>query len=295
MLQPHKIRQNFIESLTHLYSSAEATELYWLSLEQVLNRERMQLKLDSRLQISEAETHTIQKILLDLQKGRPVQHILGYSSFLGEKFIVNESVLIPRPETEELVAWILEDLADSKQVQEPIEILDIGTGSGCIPISLKKKLPIKARVHAVDISSDALQVAKENAELHKAEIDFLQLDILQAEPYVNELNQKFHIIVSNPPYIASDEKMDMHQNVVDYEPHQALFVKQENPLIFYTTIAAYAMKNLHDSGLLYFEINQRYGDALVEYLSANGFKNIILKKDISGNDRMIRASLDTQP
>lgn len=293
MLQPHKIRQNFIESLTHLYSPSEATELFWLSLEHVLNRGRMQLKLDSRLQLSEAETQTIHQILLDLEKGRPIQHIVGYSYFLGEKFIVNESVLIPRPETEELVTWIVDDLTDSKQLQEPIEILDIGTGSGCIPITLKKKSPVKTRVHAVDISSDALQVAKENAELHQADIDFLQLDILQAEPYVNELNQKFHIIVSNPPYIGSEEKKGMHQNVVDYEPHQALFVEQDNPLIFYTTIAAYAMKNLHNSGMLYFEINQEYGGELVDYLSANGFKNIILKKDISGNDRMIRASLDT--
>lgn len=293
MLQPHKIQQSFTESLKHLYSSSEATELYWLSLGHVLNRERIQLKLDAHLQITEPETHALQKVLTELLKGRPIQHILGYSWFLGQKFIVNESVLIPRPETEELVAWILDDIADSNQLQQPIEILDIGTGSGCIPIILKKKSSVKTRIHAIDISSDALQVAKDNAEIHKADIDFLQLDILQAEPYVNELNQKFHLIVSNPPYIGVEEKNDMHQNVVDYEPHQALFVEQENPLLFYTTIADYAVKNLHEGGLLYFEINQRYGNKLVDYLSANGFKNIILKKDISGNDRMIRALLNT--
>lgn len=285
-----EIKKEFIEALKDLYDSQETSELYWLSLEHILELDRVQLKLNEKLRFNEAQISQLQKILDELVTGRPLQHIIGYSWFYGEKFTINNSVLIPRPETEELVAWIIDDVTQFK-IREPVRILDIGTGSGCIPIILKKKIRCKTQIHAVDISPDALEVAKENAELNKAEIDFLQLDILQAEPYVNQLNQKFDIIVSNPPYISREEEREMHSNVIDHEPHGALFVDQEDPLIFYKSIADFALKNLHDRGRLYFEINQRYGNILIDYLRSCGFKDIILRKDISGNDRMIRASL----
>src|SRR5690606_4535214 len=291
MTQLKEIKEEFIEAMKGLYDSQETSELYWLSLEHVLELDRVQLKLNEKLRFNEAQISQLQKILGELVTGRPLQHIIGYSWFYGEKFIVNKSVLIPRPETEELVAWIIDDATQLKTQNEPICILDIGTGSGFIPIILKKKIRHRTQIHAVDISPEALEVAKENAESNKADIDFLQLDILQAEPYVNQLNQKFDIIVSNPPYISREEESEMHSNVLDHEPHQALFVDQEDPLIFYKSIADFALKNLHDRGRLYFEINQRYGNILIDYLTSSGFKDIVLSKDISGNDRMIRASL----
>lgn len=290
MLEFKQIQNTFIDSLKQHYEPDEAGELFWLSAEHVLETNRLKLKLDSSFTFNERQAVAIRHILTELERGRPMQHILGYSWFLGQKFLVNDSVLIPRPETEELVTWILEDMQVVKRSQTPFHLLDIGTGSGCIAISLKKKAPFQIQVHAVDVSPDALQVAQKNAIALKAEVDFLQLDILQAELYVNELNQKFHVIVSNPPYITPVEKKEMHHNVVDFEPHAALFVDEEEPLIFYKAIATYAMGNLHEGGQLYFEINQYRGKELTDWLSENGFTDIVLKKDISGNDRMIRAT-----
>lgn len=290
MPQLKQIQEEFIDSVKQLHSADEAVELYWLSVEHVLGINRLTIKTNPSFTLTHQQHNALNDILVELKNGRPLQHIIGYSWFLGRKFMVNESVLIPRPETEELVMWVLDDIQAIEKPQTPFHILDIGTGSGCIAISLKKKSSIKAQVHAIDISPDALQVAKENATALKADINFLQLDILEAERYVNELNQKFHVIVSNPPYITTVEKEAMHQNVLDHEPHSALFVDDENPLLFYKAIAFYALSNLHEGGTLYFEINQHRGEELIDWLAKNGFTDIILKKDISGNDRMIRAT-----
>ena len=210
------------------------------------------------------------------------------------KFEVNENTLIPRPETEELVEWILN--SPNIHHPSPINILDIGTGTGCIPITLKTNLP-HANVSAIDVSEKALEVAKRNAELNKVEVIFIQDNILEVKDLSklqtsnSQLPTNFDIIVSNPPYVRNLEKQEIKKNVLDYEPHLALFVEDTDALLFYRKIAQLAIKNLSPNGLLFFEINQYLGKETVELLENLEFKNIELKKDIYGNDRMIRCSI----
>jgi len=222
-------------------------------------------------------------IIMELKTGKPLQYVLGYTEFYGLRFVVNPATLIPRPETEELVEWILNSVDKTKS----ISILDIGTGSGCIPITLKKNLP-HAHISAIDISHEALQTAKINAELNEVEIDFLEADILKD---LQPITHNLQLIVSNPPYVTPTDKTQMHVNVVDFEPHTALFVPQEDPLLFYKAIADFAITNLSTDGLLFLEINESYGQETIELLSSKGLKSIELKKDMSGRDRMIRATL----
>jgi release factor glutamine methyltransferase len=212
------------------------------------------------------------------------------------RFEVNENTLIPRPETEELVEFILKETSNFQLPASSLNILDIGTGSGCIPISLKANLP-QANVSAIDVSQKALEVAKRNAELNKVEINFIEANILEVE----DLSQlpspiiyhpsSYNIIVSNPPYVRNLEKQEIKKNVLDYEPHLALFVEDMDALLFYRKIAQLALKNLTTNGLLFFEINQYLGKETVELLENLGFKNIELKKDIYGNNRMIKCSI----
>jgi release factor glutamine methyltransferase len=218
--------------------------------------------------------------------GEPVQYVVGFAWFYGLKFKVNKNVLIPRPETEELVHWILETVKTEKPIG-PLSILDIGTGSGCIPVTLKHKMPDMA-VAAVDISEAALITASRNAFRMGADIDFKKIDILNK----NEWSQlpQYDIIVSNPPYIPHAEKDIMTQNVLSFEPHLALFVDDENPLIFYENIAHFAKKHLKTKGFLFFECNEFNAQEVLFLLENNGFKNIILQKDMSGKDRMIRTN-----
>jgi release factor glutamine methyltransferase len=192
---------------------------------------------------------------------------------------VNESVLIPRPETEELVDWI----RNENDLNKNLQILDIGTGSGCIAISLKHEFPF-ATVDAFDISNEALETARKNAAQNGLEVNFSEVDILNAPAF----DKKWDIIVSNPPYVLENEKLQMHSNVLEYEPHLALFVPDNDPLLFYREIALFAKKQLNANGKLYFEINRAYGQATVDMLSELGFQHIELRKDISGNDRMVR-------
>jgi release factor glutamine methyltransferase len=200
-------------------------------------------------------------------------------------FEVNENVLIPRPETEELVEWILES-QKSKVKSQKLKILDIGTGSGCIAISLAKNIP-NATVFAIDISEKALATAKKNAEINGVNVTFLEKNILETE----DLEQQFDIIVSNPPYVRELEKEEIKKNVLDNEPHLALFVEDNDALIFYRKIAELAQKNLVENGQLFFEINQYLGTETVDLLEKMNFKNIELRKDIYGNDRMIKAEI----
>lgn len=225
-------------------------------------------------------TGKIRDILSRLESGEPIQYILGVARFYGNNYVVNRSTLIPRPETEELVDMIVNEAGNKTDLR----VLDIGTGSGCIAIALSRNLKF-AEVDAVDISSEALKVAEQNARNLKAKVNFMQKDILK--PVIGL--KKYDIIVSNPPYIDSSESEDMEKRVLDYEPHSALFVPDSNPLLFYKAIADFAVKGLNDSGKLYFEINPRHGRQTEMMLEQSGFEDVRLHQDIHGKDRFATA------
>ena len=277
-------KTHFFDSLKNIQDEQEIESFFFILTEYLHNLKRVDVALNPNFEISDAAIEKWNVILAELQQEKPIQYITGEAWFYGLQFEVNENTLIPRPETEELVEWIL----NSPIIQHPtpITILDIGTGTGCIPISLKANLP-QANVSAIDVSKQALEVAKRNAELNKVEVNFIQTNILEVE----NLNQHFDVIVSNPPYVRNLEKQEIKKNVLDYEPHLALFVEDTDALLFYRKIAQLALKNLSPNGLLFFEINQYLGKETVELLKNLGFKNIELKKDIYGNDRMIKCSI----
>lgn len=278
-------KSEFITQLSSLYGEGEAESFFFLILEEKHQLKRIDLALQIDLEFSESEIQGWNVILEQLKLEIPIQYILGKTNFYGLDFEVNENVLIPRPETEELVDWILSNQQINKSTN-PLRILDIGTGSGCIAISLAKNL-LNTKVFAIDVSETALATAKKNALIHNAEVTFLQKNILET----TDLEQQFDIIVSNPPYVRNLEKVEIKKNVLDNEPHLALFVEDNDALIFYRKIAQLAQKNLSKNGQLYFEINQYLGKETVELLDNLGFKNIELRKDIYGNDRMIRSRM----
>ena len=288
-------KTHFFDSLKNIQDEQEIESFFFILTEYLHNLKRVDVALNSNFELSDEEVEKWNAILVDLQQEKPIQYITGESWFYGLKFEVNENTLIPRPETEELVEWIIESQKSKVQSQK-LEILDIGTGSGCIPISLKANLP-QANVSAIDVSEQALEVAKRNANSNKVEINFIQANILEVE-YLSQLQTpnfqlptSIDIIVSNPPYVRNLEKEEIKKNVLDYEPHLALFVEDTDALLFYRKIAQLALKNLSPNGLLFFEINQYLGKETVELLENIGFKNIELKKDMYGNDRMIRCSI----
>jgi release factor glutamine methyltransferase len=274
-------RNQFIQALTSMYGEGEAESFFYLILEEQQQLKRIDLALHPDLEISEEEIVVWNSILEQLKLEIPIQYLLGKTSFYGLDFEVNENVLIPRPETEELVDWIVSNVLKNGR-SKSIKILDIGTGSGCIAISLAKNLP-NAEVYAIDVSEKALATAKKNAERNEVEITFIEQNILETL----DLNQEFDIIVSNPPYVRNLEKEEIKKNVLDNEPHLALFVEDNDSLIFYRKIAELAQKNLSDSGQLYFEINQYLGQEMFSLLEGMDFKNIELRKDIYENDRMM--------
>ena len=278
-------RTQFIQELTPIYDAGEAESFFYLIVEEKHQLKRIDLALHPDLVFSEAEIVVWNSILEQLKQEIPVQYLLGKTSFYGLDFEVNENVLIPRPETEELVEWILESQKPKGESQN-IRILDIGTGSGCIAISLAKNLP-NATVFAIDVSEKALATAKKNAENNSVNVTFINQNILETE----DLGQQFDIIVSNPPYVRNLEKEEIKKNVLDNEPHLALFVEDNDALIFYKKIAELAQKNLSENGQLYFEINQYLGKEMIDLLEKMNFAAIELRKDIYGNDRMIRASM----
>ncbi|MGN6181258.1 MAG: peptide chain release factor N(5)-glutamine methyltransferase [Mucilaginibacter sp.] len=273
------------QALAAVYEPNEIEALTLLTLSEITGSSKAQLKAFPERQLTIEQSKSITTMLTRLQTGEPLQYILGYTEFYGLPFKVNPSVLIPRPETEELVEWILSSV-DSKGLAVG-NILDIGTGSGCIPISFKKHLP-QANVSTVDISANAINTAKENAALNNVEISFVEDDILNPSSQ-SLLNNHYSLIVSNPPYVTMHDKTRMHRNVTDFEPHTALFVPENDPLIFYKAIADFALKTLNSEGLLFFEINESLGNETVEMLKDKGFKNIELRQDMSGRNRMIRA------
>ena len=294
MLLKH-YKKHFFDSLQDIQDEQEIESFFFILTEYLHHLKRVDVALNPDFEISDAAIEKWNAILVELQQEKPIQYITGEAWFYGLRFEVNENTLIPRPETEELVEWIIESQKSKVQSQK-LEILDIGTGSGCIPISLKANLP-QANVSAIDVSEQALEVAKRNAELNKVEINFIEANILEVEdlsqlpsPIIHHPSS-YNIIVSNPPYVRNLEKQEIKKNVLDYEPHLALFVEDTDALLFYRKIAQLALKNLSSNGLLFFEINQYLGNETVELLENLGFKNIELKKDIYGNDRMIKCSV----
>ncbi|MGG7035451.1 MAG: peptide chain release factor N(5)-glutamine methyltransferase [Flavobacterium sp.] len=276
-------RKLFNKELSPVFDAEEAESFFYLILENKHQLKRIDLALNPDLVFSDEEIHNWNIILEQLKQQVPVQYILGETAFYGLDFEVNSNVLIPRPETEELVQWIIDE--DSRvQRTKKIKILDIGTGSGCIAVSLAKNIP-NSEVFAIDISKNALATAQKNAQKNGVEVVFFEKNILETV----DLEQEFDIIVSNPPYVRFLEKEEIRKNVLDYEPHLALFVNDNNPLIFYRKIAQLAQKNLSENGKLYFEINQYLGKEMVDLLENMNFKNVELRKDIYGNERMIKA------
>jgi release factor glutamine methyltransferase len=278
----------FRKDLSELYDTNEIDSLCVIVLADIIGASSAKIKAFPELEIPTEQAQTIYKILIRLKTGEPVQYILGHTEFYGLPFKVNPSVLIPRPETEELVEWAVSSwrLAVGGWQSSAGKILDIGTGSGCIAISLKKNLN-DAQVSAIDISTEALQTAKENAELNYVSINFIQADILNLKSEID--NSNFEIIISNPPYVTLEDKKQMHTNVTDFEPHTALFVAEDDPLIFYKAIANFAADRLEKDGLLFFEINESYGEQIVDILTHKLFNNIELRKDMSDRFRMIKA------
>ncbi len=281
-MQIKNYRTYFIETLTPIYDASEAESFFYLILEQWHRIKRIDLALRPDLVFSDDEISRWNVIVDQLQQEIPIQYILGKTSFFGLDFEVDDNVLIPRPETEELVDWILFNPQTIRSTNP--QILDIGTGSGCIAIALAKNLP-HAKISAIDVSENALKLAKKNADLNKVDVTFIHQNILEVE----DLNQKFDIIVSNPPYVRNLEKAEIKKNVLEHEPHLALFVDDDDALIFYKKIATLALKNLKVNGQLYFEINQYLAKEMNVLLQSMGFVGIALRQDIYGNDRMISA------
>ena len=269
------------EKLQSRYPSEEVDGLIRLIFEKVLGLTRLEMHMRQNETISEAKLTQIADIVNRLAKHEPIQYILGETEFYGLKYNVSPSVLIPRPETEELVDWILNDHQDSIN-----RLLDIGTGSGCIPISIAINRKTE-HAEGWDISTDALEVAKYNALKNSTKIQFSEFDILCWEKI--PLIVKWDIIVSNPPYVMRKEHDLMLKNVTDFEPHLALFVEDNDPLLFYQKISDFAFNYLNNNGYLYFEINESLGKEVVALLQSTGLGDVVLRKDINGKDRMVRA------
>jgi len=265
----------YIKQLNGIVQEREIISLAYISIDFLLGYNRSDCIIHSDKDITSEVSDRIKLIIADLKTNKPIQHIIGETEFYELKFKVNEHTLIPRPETEELVKWILQ--------HEFTSALDIGTGSGCIAIALRKNK--SAEISAIDVSESALLVAKENAKINEVEINFLLQDILKTSAL-----PKVDVIVSNPPYVLDLEKEIMLANVLNNEPHLALFVPNNNPLLFYKKIAELAFISLSKNGLLFFEINERFGKGTVAMLNAIGFVDIELKKDINDKDRMIKAT-----
>ncbi|MBP3943541.1 peptide chain release factor N(5)-glutamine methyltransferase [Sphingobacteriaceae bacterium WQ 2009] len=272
----------FINELANLYDRQEAEELYSLLVENKLQIKRAAYKLRQDEFLTEEQEQVFKQALAALKTGKPIQYILNEAHFYGLTFEVNPYVLIPRAETEELVHYILQQHTSP----QALKLIDIGTGSGCIPITLKKHLPA-AQVSSLDISKEALLTAQKNATNNDVAIHFINADILEWEYLFSD--QQFDIIVSNPPYITPKEKDDMHLNVLNFEPHLALFVEEVAPLLFYETIASFALAHLREQGDLYFEINRYYGAQTKDMLQKKGFQEVRLIQDMYGADRIIHA------
>ncbi|WP_185868780.1 N5-glutamine methyltransferase family protein [Blattabacterium cuenoti] len=284
-----KFYRLFQKTLQNLYTDPKEVEnIFFLLMTHVFKCDKttILLKLSRKVKIHFLIYDKLIRKLWELKKNRPIQYVIGKTYFLDMEFIVNEKVFIPRPETEELVSWILQDSNNTRSIQ----IFDIGTGSGCISITLKKKKPEIERIYAIDFSQKALEIAHKNAELHNVKISFKMVDFLKDSIFIPEMNEiAVSIIVSNPPYVRLSEKKLLHPNIVQYEPYQALFVPDEDPLIFYKKISFWIKKKFTGVVYVYFEINQFIYLDIMDFMKKIGFLNIEIRKDFQGFFRMIRA------
>ena len=278
-----KLKIHFIKELSDIYPSEEIQSFFSILSEKYLGKTRLELALNHEMTVSETVSEKYMKAIRRLKQFEPIQYIIGETEFYGLRFKVNKHTLIPRPETEELVDWILKE--SRTQHSAPNTVLDIGTGSGCIAISMAKNLP-ESKVIAIDVSEEALHIAKQNASLNEVQVDFIQLDILKA----TKLSGEIDTIVSNPPYVRNSEKSKMQSNVLVHEPDAALFVSDEDPLLFYRKIAGLAQRYLTPIGSLYFEINEYLSEDMILMLKGIGFGNVLVKKDFFGKDRMIKCT-----
>lgn len=279
IIEVNRIAKHIKENLGSYYPAGEVAAFTRIIATEILGIPQITFFLKDNVELTHEQEATLADAIKRLQKYEPIQHIQGYSDFCGLRFKVTPATLIPRPETSELVEWVASEATGNER------ILDIGTGSGCIAVSLANKLP-HSKVTAWDISTEALAIATENSRSNGTEVLFEQVDILAYRPQ----EKQFDIIVSNPPYIKENEKSAMHSNVLDWEPHTALFVPDSDPLLFYRTIAKKGLTLLKPGGTLYFEINRAHGAETVKILAGLGYANIELRKDFAENDRMIKAT-----
>jgi release factor glutamine methyltransferase len=283
----------FTSELLDIYEENELNSIIFIVFEHILGFSRADMMLKRMEHVNQSDLLKLNFICKRLKRNEPIQYILGEAIFYGMKFMVNRDVLIPRPETEELVDKIIKDYNSSDK--NGIRIIDIGTGSGCIAIGLKKHLPF-AEVYSFDVSAEALEVAKQNAEINKVSIQFIKGNILTygayvdiASPLFNELPM-FDIIVSNPPYVTLSEAKEMEVRVKDFEPGIALFVGDKEPLLFYNAISEFASKKLKTGGKLYFELNSQYASDTMNLLKQKGFTDLELVQDISKRERILVGS-----
>ncbi len=276
-----QLKSQFLDRLTPLYDAEEVARFFELLLNAFESKKRIDLVLNPQLETQ--LLHRWNQAMEALERFEPIQYIIGETEFYGLPFDVTPATLIPRPETEELVEWILKDAGLTS-----LSILDVGTGSGCIPITLAKQLP-QAQVTSIDVSTEALAVATRNAERNSVNVQFIPQSVLETEAFETCFaDQFFDVIVSNPPYVRHLEKEEIQPNVLEHEPHLALFVEDDDALLFYRHIGQFALHHLKKGGKLYFEINQYLGNETIALVESLGFQNIVLRKDLFGNDRMLR-------
>ena len=276
-----EFKRYFKSELSELYTEAESAQLYSIFLYEKTGFDRFQQRRFAYQELLISDEEELQEITSELKTGKPYQQILGHTEFYGKKFFVDENVLIPRPETEELVELAKIEIQNLKSKIQNLKLLDIGTGSGIIPITLKKHFP-NAEISAIDISEKALEIAQKNADFHKKEINFIQADFLNTE-----LTEKYDIIISNPPYIGIEENIEIEDSVKGFEPNIALFSPTSDALIFYKKIAKDGEKHLNENGMIFLEINQKLGKETLELFSNYSESRLI--KDLSGNDRFVFA------
>jgi release factor glutamine methyltransferase len=270
--------------LETIYDQDECDNLFYLTCYYIKQWGRSRVLFEKDNVLTEADEKAYSEVLKPLLTQKPIQYIFGETEFYQLKFKVDEDVLIPRPETEELVDWIVQDFMGKRNVK----FLDIGTGSGCIAISLAKNM-IHPQAYAMDISSQALTVAEINASELNVELHLLKADILEMSDVV--VDENFNLIVSNPPYILKEEAVNMRQNVAGFEPHIALFVTNNDPLQFYKAIADFTLLNLQKDGVLYLETHEEYNEQVKQMLQEKGFSNVVSKKDLQNKPRFVKATL----
>ena len=276
-----EFKRYFKSELSELYTEAESAQLYSVFLYEKTGFDRFQQRRFAHQELLISDEEELKEIIEELKTGKPYQQILGHTEFYGKKVFVDENVLIPRPETEELVELAKIEIQNLKSKIQNLKLLDIGTGSGIIPITLKKYFP-NAEISAMDISEKALEIAQKNADFHKKEINFIQADFLNTE-----LTEKYDIIISNPPYIGIEENIEIEDSVKGFEPNIALFSPTSDALIFYKKIAKDGEKYLNENGMIFLEINQKLGKETLELFSNYSESRLI--KDLSGNDRFVFA------